>query len=201
MALQSPIQLKPAETISELSGILALQAQNLKGAQPEARQRTEGFVTVQHTLPLIQHMNELAPQVIAVQDSQVVGYALTMVNELEHHIPVLQPMFQMLNSLSYQGKAIRNRSFYVMGQICIGEGFRGQGLFPVLYHTQQRLLKDQFDCCITEVSTSNPRSMRAHEKVEFETIHQFQDETDEWNILLWDWKKGAGFPHDQPGLG
>lgn len=31
--------------------------------------------------------------------------------------------------------------------------------------------------------------MKAHESIGFKTIHTFEDETDQWNIIVWDWNK------------
>lgn len=58
----------------------------------------------------------------------VVGYALVMTKEFSSHIPVLGPMFETFKKISYQGKILDNYSFYVMGQICISETYRGQGI-------------------------------------------------------------------------
>ena len=77
--------------------------------------------------------------------------------------------------------------------ICIAQGYRGQGIFPALYDAmRQRLLSlTKYDCIVTAVSTQNPRSLRAHAKVGFESIHQFVDHGHEWVILLWDIQKEA----------
>ncbi len=75
-----------------------------------------------------------------------------------------------------------------MGQICISEAFRGQGIFEKLYLKHKEIYSGKFDICLTEVSVRNKRSMKAHERVGFQTIHTFKDKTDDWNILLWDWK-------------
>lgn len=74
-----------------------------------------------------------------------------------------------------------------MGQICVAEGYRGQGIVDKLYASHRELYSKKFDFCLTEVSTSNARSMKAHERIGFKTIHTFTDATDEWNILLWNW--------------
>ena len=76
-----------------------------------------------------------------------------------------------------------------MGQICVGKDYRGQGVFRQLYLAHRERLSQDFDYCITEVSTSNIRSMRAHQNIGFQVLHTFTDELDEWNIVLWDWTK------------
>jgi L-amino acid N-acyltransferase YncA len=110
-----------------------------------------------------------------------------MLKEISPLIPVLMPMFEMFNTLSYNGRVLSSYKYYVMGQICVAESHRGQGVFQQLYDGHRKFYSNQFELCLTEVSSSNTRSMRAHEKVGFRTIHSFEDNTDRWNILAWDW--------------
>ena len=75
-----------------------------------------------------------------------------------------------------------------MGQICVAENYRGKGVFDSLYQKHKELNGSSYDLCVTSVSTRNKRSMRAHERVGFEIVHTFRDQTDEWNILVWNLK-------------
>jgi len=91
-------------------------------------------------------------------------------------------MFQRLDSLGL----LRER-FYVMGQICVAGKWRGQGVFDLLYRAHRRHLRASYDCTVTEVATRNARSMRAHARIGFTVIDRYQDATDEWALLRWDW--------------
>ena len=181
---------KAAENEEELRQILALQQINLPKNISQEESRDQGFVTVEHDFPLLSSMNESAPQIIASAAGKVVGYALVMLESFSSQIPVLIPMFKMLSTLAYQGKPCKEYRFYVMGQVCIDKAFRGQGLFEGLYHEQRRQLSGHYDFVVTEVATRNTRSIRAHERVGFETIHIYtdQDHGEEWAIILWNWK-------------
>jgi hypothetical protein len=44
-----------------------------------------------------------------------------------------------------------------------------------------------FDFLLTEISINNPRSLKAHEKIGFQTIYTYKDAMDEWNVVVWDW--------------
>jgi len=135
---------------------------------------------------MLREMNESVKKIIAMDNGIVVGYALVMLKEFSELIPVLVPMFETVGKLNYNQKLLNN--YYVMGQICISADYRGQGILARLYLKHRDLYSDKFEVCITEVSVSNYCSMRAHEKVGFKTIHTFEDKTDIWIILLWDWK-------------
>jgi ribosomal protein S18 acetylase RimI-like enzyme len=74
-----------------------------------------------------------------------------------------------------------------MGQICIDKAFRGQGIFDKLYAGHKEIYSQNYDCIVTEVATRNTRSLRAHQRVGFNTIHKHTDETDDWEVMVWDW--------------
>jgi RimJ/RimL family protein N-acetyltransferase len=172
---------------TELEQILALQRKNLKQELPDEEMRSQGFVTVQHDLAALEQMHALAPSIIALQGSELVAYALMMPRECRALMPVLVPMFELFDRLEYRGKPLNDYHFYVMGQICIGKGHRGRGLFELLYHKHRELYQPRFDFIITEVAVRNQRSLRAHERVGFQTVHTYRDATDEWAVVLWDW--------------
>jgi len=115
----------------------------------------------------------------------VVGYALVMLRSFADMIPLLQPMFDRLDTSNYGKRCITDHSFYVMGQICIEKSYRGSGVFDALYQKHHEIHRNAFELCVTSVSTSNRRSMRAHERVGFRAVNTFRDATDEWCILVW----------------
>jgi hypothetical protein len=183
-----PVSFGVATSPNDLNHILNLQKVNHTAALSLEEAARDGFVTVQHTLELLTTMNAAAPQVIAKDNDAVVGYALVMLKSFEGMIPVLQPMFERLSGIVHRGKRITDYTFYVMGQICVDANYRGQGVFDGLYHKHRELYSGDYELCITSVATRNHRSMRAHERVGFKTVQTFRDNTDEWNILVWDWK-------------
>ncbi len=175
-------------TDSELIQMLDLQEKNQPANITAEQLAKEGFVTVKHTLDLLRSMNKSAPQVIAKDGDRVVGYALVMLQSFQDLIPVLKPMFVTLQTLTYQGKPMPSYEYYVMGQICVAEGYRGMGVFDGMYEKHKKLYANMYDLCITEIASRNPRSLRAHQRVGFKTIHTFTDPTDTWDIVAWDWK-------------
>ncbi|TAF94749.1 MAG: GNAT family N-acetyltransferase [Cytophagia bacterium] len=181
------LQYTTLQTDAEIEQLLALQRANLYKNTPTEYQQDQGFTTVEHTFELIQTMNNAAPQVIAKDQDVVVGYALVMPESFQDLIPDLKPMFVEIAQVSWQQKPISAYRFYAMGQICVAESHRGMGVFDGLYATHKALLSSQFDLCVTEVAVRNTRSMRAHERVGFKAIHQYQDHTDLWNVVVWNW--------------
>ena len=183
------LTIRSAASTQDLENILALQGENMRAGLSPEEIKEQGFITVRHSLEQLQAMQEQVPQILAVDGDRLGGFALVMPRELKNSIPVLVPLFEMLDTLHYQGAAVKDLRYYVMGQICVGKDYRGQGVFRQLYKAHREQLSQDFDYCITEVSTSNIRSMRAHQKIGFQVLRTFTDELDEWNIVLWDWTK------------
>ena len=180
--------IKGAETKAELEGILALQRQNFEESLSAEEIASEGFVTVRHDLITLQEMNHHQKQIIAVNSGSVVGYALVMDRALRASIPVLMPLFDLFEKIQYRKKLLAESNYYVMGQICISKAYRGQGLFSQLYDGHRTRLQDRFDLCVTSVSKRNVRSLKAHKNYGFKEIHAFRDQSDDWEVLLLDWR-------------
>lgn len=182
------LRITKASLPEELQQVLFLQQKNL--ARNISRQEAieQGYVTVIHTPDQLQKMHQLAPAILAKEDEEVVGYALSMLISCSKLIPVLEPMFASFENLDYKGGPLKSFSYYVMGQICIDKAHRGQGIFDKLYAGHKETYGAQFDCVVTEVATRNARSIRAHQRVGFDTIHKYTDETDDWEVMVWGWK-------------
>lgn len=177
---------KGSENNSELKQILSLQSKNLETNITKEELKSQGFVTVKHNLELLQEMSREYPHVIAVDNDEVIGYALVMLKRFSDKIPVLVPMFEMIDRLEFQSIKLANANYFVMGHICIEKDYRGRGVFQGLYRQMKNQLKNHFDFVITEVATRNQRSLAAHSKVGFKSILKYRSELgEEWDILLW----------------
>lgn len=178
-------RVQPLQDPADLQRILDLQRENLAANIDGDDLRAQGFVTATHSLQSLQQMHELGPSIIAKSGDHLAGYALTMLVEARRCVPILDPMFQLLEQLTWRGRPLRQVLHYVMGQVCIAKPHRGQGLFDALYQGHQAHYRDRFELLATEVSARNPRSLRAHERVGFETLHTYRDEVDEWVVIGW----------------
>ena len=182
------IDITIAKTEADLHKILELEGQNLTTNISEEIQKSQGFVTFRYSYQQMKAMADTAPQIIVKDSDEVVGYALSTLSSLGTAIPMFAPMFEMLKKLSWNDKPIYDYNFYAMGQICVAEKYRGQGLFDAMYAKHREIFSTNFDLCITEIATRNTRSMKAHERVGFKTIHTYEDAADIWNVVVWDWQ-------------
>lgn len=176
-------------TIDELRQILDLQQQNLPKNISEEELRSQGFVTFEHSLKILEQFNQLAPSIIVKDDEKVVAYALTVVNEARDIFPPMESMFRLLETLQWKNKPFHQFRYYEMGQVCIAKDYRGKGIFEMLYQQHKKSYSEKYDLLVTKVSTKNHRSLKAHQKVGFETVIIEKDILDEWAVVVWDWNK------------
>lgn len=174
----------------QLNQILALQAINLIAAISQEEKNEQGFVTVKHDLETLAQMNDPFPHVIALDGDRVVGYCLVMLQSMRDRVQILKSMFDQIDNQHIDGVSLREINYLVMGQVCIDKDYRGQGVFHHMYDHMKSVMSPTFDMIITEISSHNTRSIRAHEKQGFKTLHKFDDPVDAhpWEIVYWDWR-------------
>jgi GNAT superfamily N-acetyltransferase len=178
----------------EVDQILALQAANHPSALTPETIASQGFVTVRHDPDVLARMNEAAPAIIAKDGERVVGYALVMPRAFASEVPILEPLFRMLDALAWKGASLRDATrWFVMGQICIADGYRGRGIFDGLYRTMADVYRDRYDCTVTEVAARNTRSLRAHTRAGFQTLQCYADATtgEQWHVIVLDFTRDA----------
>jgi len=172
----------------DLQQILQLQKQNLAAGLTAEQIASQGFVTVMHTLTDLQKMNEIEAHVIAKDNDRVVAYVLAMTAKSRFDIPVLLPMFEMFKELTYQNKKIADYQYIVVGQVCVAEGYRAKRIFDACYTAYKDCFKNKYEFAITEIATRNQRSINAHKRVGFETIHEYvAPNGEDWSIVVWKW--------------
>lgn len=183
-----PVSFDIARTIEHFEQILALQQQNHLSTVTAEQQEQEGFVFASHNLELLQLMAQSVPQVIALAEGKVVGYNLAMTAAMEQVLPSLAPMFEEFKRWSYAGKPLMDYHFIVGGQVCVDTPFRGRGLIKNLYQQTRDLAGAAYELCVTEISTRNVNSLKAHQRIGFEVIGVYNDGLENWNLVVWPFK-------------
>ncbi|MFO0578066.1 MAG: GNAT family N-acetyltransferase [Polyangia bacterium] len=160
---------------ADLRAILELQRSNRAHS-------ADGFVTVEHTEAILRAMHRELPHVVARDDDGgLAGYALSMAPSCRVLLPILEPMFARIEESRERRERLGR--YYVMGQICVAERFRGCGVFDALYAEHRARFAGSYDACVTEISVRNPRSLRAHARVGFVEELRYRDATDDWVVV------------------
>lgn len=179
-----------AKTDQELADILLLQERNLSCNLTRDEAQSQGFVTISHSLEQLKTLHAYEQQLLMKHGRRVVGYLLAMTKDSRNIIPVLVPMFNMFDEISYKGRLISDYNYIVVGQVCIEKEFRGKGLLDKSYEAYKLLFQDKFDFAITEIAVNNVRSIKAHTRVGFVELHRYKDENQvEWIVVLWEWEE------------
>lgn len=185
----SNISFTLASSTEDLQQIITLQAANLERHISNDEAVEQGFVTVVHDLPLLEEMNRTEQSIIAKDGERVVGYCLSMPTSFRDLIPVLVPMFEKIDHLSFKNSLLKDSRYLVMGQVCIDKAYRGRGVFDGMYAKMQAELSSKYDYLITEIASRNTRSRRAHQRVGFEDLLSYSADAEQWELVLWDWRK------------
>ncbi len=173
----------------DIRGILALQQQNLKKNLSAEQAKTQGFLTVAHQFEALKAMNDAEPSVIAKDGEKIVGYCLAMLPKFRNEVPELRTLFDLLDTLAFNGTQLKDTNYCIMGQVCVGEGYRSIGLFDKMNLRLKESLQQNYSLCVTDISQNNTRSLRAHERVGYQPIADFFDENlnETWIIVAWQW--------------
>jgi ribosomal protein S18 acetylase RimI-like enzyme len=174
----------PVSTGEQIRQILDLQQQNLVSNLTEEQKKTQGFVSLVHTFDVLQKMNASEPSIIALDEGKIAGYCLAMTEDFKAEFPDLQPMYREIAVMQATGE-IMEGPYITIGQVCVAEAYRGQGVFDSLYEAFKKQFSDRYAFAVTEVSSENQRSLQAHKRVGF--IKVYTHPGGEWLTVLWDW--------------
>lgn len=178
-----------SKTDKDLLQILELQKSNLQASLTNEQITTQGFVTVSHSFEDLQKMNNIEESIIAKDHDRVIAYLLAMTAKSKLDIPVLIPMFEIFDNITFQNKKISGYQYIVVGQVCVAAGYRGTGILDNCYSEYKRHFEDKYDFAITEISSRNLRSLNAHKRIGFDTIYEYQAPDGEtWSTVLWNWR-------------
>lgn len=178
----------------DIHHLLTLQKDNLKQNLDAETIDSQGFVSFVYSPEDIKGMMRDEPQIIAVDGNEIVGYALTASLEYARTVKLLQPLVEKSRTLTYNDTYLQPNSnnsnglkYYIMGQVCVKIGYRGIGVFDALYEGHKEHLSAKYDGVITEIATENKRSLAAHRRVGFKTIHEYYDDISQkdWEIVFW----------------
>lgn len=174
-------------TDDELRQVEALSRANGRAQLSAEDQAREGFVSWPYELGTLQRLHRIAPSVIVKDGDVVAGYAIVLTTAAADIYPPLRAMLDGFAALTVDGAPLFEHRFYVMGQVCVAAPYRGRGVFQRLYEHHRALHARDYAFVLTEISAANPRSVRAHQKVGFRTIHTHHDAAGAWDVVIWDW--------------
>ena len=178
-----------ARSKTELEAIAALQQANLKKNITPEEAAGQGFLTAEYSLQVLEEMHLQEPAIIALDGDKLAGYALVTTKTIRDCHPLVTELFNAIDQLEYKQVPLKQLNYVVVGQLCVGKGYRGQGLARHLYNHFRDSLAEKYPYCLTDVATANQRSLTAHKHAGFKVIHNIEYSGLGWEIVLWDWRQ------------
>lgn len=189
MVMPEDVWIGLAETYADIEGIRLLQHENLKSRIPREEALREGFTTAVYSTEFLREMHAWHPSVVARSEGRVVGYALVTLPELRDGHPLLNDLFSKLDEVCFRGRRLKDAGYVVVGQLCVGKGYRGMGLVQAMYGHFRDSLSERFEYCACDVDRENPRSLKAHIRSGFEVVDTLEYGGALWDMLVWDWRR------------
>jgi hypothetical protein len=181
------VHIKTVSSHEELVGIKKLLEANLKqNLSPEER-ASQGFVTCDYSIEFLTTIQQKHPSIIAVDQGEVVGYALVVTRDSKHLHPLIEDLVDKFPQYTYNNTPLDQLNFCMVGQLCVGKSHRGQGLVQRLYHGYRDHYSHLFNYLITDVDTLNTRSLKAHQNTGFQVVGQLEFGQAQWNLVVWEW--------------
>ena len=178
------VQIKLVSSDDEILQIKELQTNNLRQYISDEEAASQGFLTASYTIEYLKAMNTSFPSVIAKDGEQVVGYAMITTPEMREGHDLIKDLFRNIDRCSYRENPLKDAKYVVVGQLCVGKGYRGQDLVKQMYDYFANAVKEQYDYMVTDVDCDNHRSLKAHAKAGFEVIDSLVYGGKKWDIVI-----------------
>ncbi|MDO5725862.1 MAG: GNAT family acetyltransferase [Tissierellia bacterium] len=152
--------------------------------------RPNGFVTTLFTTEQFKNLiTEEDGLTIALDGDKIIGYAMAASWDYWSQWPLFQHMIKDLPNMEFHGTKLDTKNSFQYGPICVDAEYRGSDVFPNLFETSRLNMKERFPILVTFINRVNPRSLRAHEKLELEIIKPFEFNNNNYYALGYDMEK------------
>lgn len=137
--------------------------------------KKDGFVTTLFTQEQFKELIEEEDGLfIATDNGEIIAYAMAASWDYWSAWPLFQLMIEDLPSTEYLGTTLSTENSYQYGPIAIEKNYRGTEVLPNLFEFAKRKMHKKYPILITFINSTNPRSLRAHEKLGLDTIKTFE---------------------------
>ncbi len=137
------------------------------------QEKQQGFLSGSFSASQFKELNDDLAVIVSLDGPNLVGFLCASSVAFNQNFRLPAAMTARFKDISYNGQPLSNYSSVVAGPVCVDRGHRGMGVFESMYDCLIETVPKEYDLITVLVSTSNPRSIKAHEKVGLETIDSF----------------------------
>ena len=152
--------------------IVLLENQNLATVLTDD-QKSDGFLSGSFTAEQLRLMAQNVAIVVARNGNDLIGFVCASTAEFNSQRPLVAAMIARFPEIVIEKQRLDELKSFIAGPVCVDKNYRGQGVFEGLYETLFRDAPVQYQAVLALVSTVNPRSVRAHEKVGMKVVDSF----------------------------
>lgn len=155
--------------------------------------KADGFVTTLFTEAQFKELIETENGIsLALDEDQVVAYAMAASWEFWSSWPLFQQMISDLPNITYGNISLNTENSYQYGPICIDKAYRGSYVLSNVFDLSASQMRKRYQILITFINQINPRSYAAHvNKLKLDLIKEFDFNNNHYFELaldLRDWK-------------
>lgn len=186
---KSNLQARLATSL-DIEGLLALQKLNLYSELTKA-QRTKGFVTTPFTIPQIEEIMEDNGVFVVEKNGQIIAYAFAGTWKYFEQWAIFPFMAARLPDLSFNGGEITTANSFQYGPVCIDVQYRGKRILNTIFEAMRLHFVQKFPLSITFINKVNVISLRAHQKLGWEIVDEFDFNDNRYLGLAFDMEKSV----------
>jgi len=170
--IENTLEIRRAVAV-DFESLVLLQNTNLASNLPSV-ERQSGFLSVGFSAEQFAAMNDNLAVVVAVRQEQVKAFLCASTVEFNQAVALPAAMIARFPRAEYQGQPLSRLPVCIVGPVCIDQSLRGQGVLTRLYDCFFAVAPHEFNVSVVFVSVDNLASIKAHEKLEFETVDEFE---------------------------
>lgn len=176
-------------TSEDIEGILALQKQNLVGELNEEQKVANGFVTTPFNKELLKEIIDLGWAFVTQIDGQVVAYLFGGPWSFYDKWPIFPFMTARFPEWKFGGWKITTKNSFQYGPVCIDVNHRGRRIINHLFEAMRVDFMQNYPLAATFINQANPISTRAHLKLGWNIVDQFEYNENRYYGLVYDMNK------------
>ena len=183
------MELRKIRNESELVQVHKLLEENLKQNLSYQERKQQGFITINYSLNSLIKLNKITPTIVAIDESKVIGYALSANRNCKGLHKFLDMVIAEVDKTFYNKDLLLESDYVVVGQLCVAKAYRRRGVSQKIYQEFKQEFHQTHPYCLTGVDALNKGSIESHKKCGFRVLKQLKCGLNSIGyLLIWDWR-------------
>lgn len=173
-------------TISDIPGILNLQAQNLISELNEEQKASNGFVTTPFSQEQLKEIISLGCAFVTDFEGQIIAYLFGGSWPYYEQWPIFPYMTERFPDWKMKDQKITTENSFQYGPVCIDVNHRGKKIINHLFETLRVDFNKTYPMAGTFINKANQISTKAHVKIGWEIVDEFEYDNKLYYGLVYD---------------